>query len=232
MQKRCKTKNVMLYVDLCCFLWDERVNCLWAVLCVPVWTKQKPLHLPFSEFYVIGVLRLQHTFSSDLLSHQSNGRLSFARKIVANLTIVCLRYAGALTPSRILTCLMQQVLKKALLSTGKHKAQRRLTPAAIFSKSWAFRFLTATTSIPNLVFRRMSQSGRNFVRVRQPTNTSRQARRQDLAAGGPETRRGGTFFNYSIGCMLQLVGQMWHGGHRFQMGGRAPLALSWRRPCI
>jgi len=28
-----------------------------------------------------------------------------------------------------------------------------------------------------------------------------QARRQDLAAGGPKTRRGGTFLKYSVGCM-------------------------------
>jgi len=34
-----------------------------------------------------------------------------------------------------------------------------------------------------------------------------QARRQDLAAGGPETRRGGTIFKYSIGWMQQPVGQ-------------------------
>ena len=47
--------------------------------------------------------------------------------------------------------------------------------------------------------------------------TQRQARRQDLAAGGsknrkeePKTRRGGTFKKYSVGCMQQQVGQMWN----------------------
>jgi len=45
-------------------------------------------------------------------------------------------------------------------------------------------------------------------------NQFNQARRQDLAAGGPKTRRRGqkpegaaTFLKYSIGCMQQPVGQ-------------------------
>jgi len=31
--------------------------------------------------------------------------------------------------------------------------------------------------------------------------------------------------------MQQPGGQTWNGGHRFQMGGRAPLPPRWRRPC-
>ena len=39
-----------------------------------------------------------------------------------------------------------------------------------------------------------------------------QARRQDVAAGGPKTRSGATFLKYNIGCMQQPVGQTWNGG--------------------
>jgi len=47
--------------------------------------------------------------------------------------------------------------------------------------------------------------------------------------GGQKPERGAknqkaTFLKYSVGCMQQPVGQTWNGGHRFQMGGRAPLA--------
>ena len=58
-----------------------------------------------------------------------------------------------------------------------------------------------------------------------------QARRQDLAAGGPKTRRrgkkteGGPHFKNTV---LNVCRNQWAkremGGHRFQMGGRAPLA--------
>jgi len=55
---------------------------------------------------------------------------------------------------------------------------------------------------------------------------NQQARRQDLAAGGPKTRSrgqkpegGATFSKYSNGCMQQPVGQTWNWGHRFQVGG-------------
>jgi len=53
---------------------------------------------------------------------------------------------------------------------------------------------------------------------------SYQAHRQDLAAGGPKTRRGGTFFKYSIGCMQQSGGKRNMGGTDFKWRGRAPLA--------
>jgi len=53
-----------------------------------------------------------------------------------------------------------------------------------------------------------------------------QARRQELAAGGPKNRwrgqkpeRGLTFLNYGIGCMEQPGAKREMGGHRFQMGG-------------
>jgi len=60
-----------------------------------------------------------------------------------------------------------------------------------------------------------------------------QARRQDLAAGGQKPKKkgqkpdeGATFLKYSIGCMQQPGGAKREmGGHRFQMGGRAPLPL-------
>jgi len=44
---------------------------------------------------------------------------------------------------------------------------------------------------------------------------SKQARRQDLTAGGPKTRMRATFLNYSTGCMQQSKGQTWNGvaGH-------------------
>jgi len=65
-----------------------------------------------------------------------------------------------------------------------------------------------------------------------------QARIQDLAAGGPKTRKrgqepegGATFLTYSIGCMQQPGGQTWNGGHRFQMGGSGTTdPPRWRRP--
>jgi len=41
----------------------------------------------------------------------------------------------------------------------------------------------------------------------QPFASQRQARRQDLAAGGQKPERGGKFLKYSIGCMQQLRGQ-------------------------
>ena len=54
----------------------------------------------------------------------------------------------------------------------------------------------------------------------------KQARRQDVAAGGaknqkegPKTRRGATFLKYSIGCMQQPVGQTWNGGAPISNGG-------------
>ena len=66
-----------------------------------------------------------------------------------------------------------------------------------------------------------------------------QARRQDLAAGraknrwrGKKTEGEATFLKYSIGCMQQPGDKREMGEHRFQMGGRAPLAPSWRRPCL
>jgi len=34
-----------------------------------------------------------------------------------------------------------------------------------------------------------------------------QARRQDLATGGPKARRGATFLKYCIGCMQQPGGK-------------------------
>jgi len=65
-----------------------------------------------------------------------------------------------------------------------------------------------------------------------------QARRQDLAAGGgqnqkeePETRRGCHIFLIQYWMYVATGGQMWNGGNRCQMGGRAPLATRWRRPC-
>jgi len=65
-----------------------------------------------------------------------------------------------------------------------------------------------------------------------------QARRQDLAAGGPKTRRGqkpegGPHFKNTI---LDVCSSRWAkremGGHRFQMGYPAPLHPRWRRPCL
>jgi len=53
----------------------------------------------------------------------------------------------------------------------------------------------------------------------------RQDRRQDVAAGGPKTKRGGTFLKYSIGCMQQPMGQTWNGG-----AGHHPPTPRWRRP--
>jgi len=53
---------------------------------------------------------------------------------------------------------------------------------------------------------------------------NQQARRQDLAAGGPKPEGGTTFSKYSDGCMQQPVGQTWNGKYGFQMLGRAPLA--------
>ena len=57
-----------------------------------------------------------------------------------------------------------------------------------------------------------------------------QARRKNLAAGGqkPEggaknQKGGATFLTYCIGCMQQPRGHTWNGGHKFQMGGQAPL---------
>ena len=59
---------------------------------------------------------------------------------------------------------------------------------------------------------------------------AKQARRQDLAAGGAKNQMEGqktegraTILKYSIGCIQQPGGQREMGGYRFQMGGRAPL---------
>ena len=57
-----------------------------------------------------------------------------------------------------------------------------------------------------------------------------QARRQDLAAGGPKTRRGLTFLKCGIGCMEQPGAKREMEGNSLQMGDRAPLAPRWRRP--
>jgi len=67
----------------------------------------------------------------------------------------------------------------------------------------------------------------------------RQARRQNLAAGGPKTRRGqkpeeeATFLKYSIGCMQQPVGQTWNWGAPISNGGDGHhCPPRWRRPCL
>jgi len=54
-----------------------------------------------------------------------------------------------------------------------------------------------------------------------PEFSSRGGQKTD---GGAENQKGATFLKFSIGCMQQPVGQTWNGGHRLQMGGRAPLA--------
>jgi len=51
-----------------------------------------------------------------------------------------------------------------------------------------------------------------------------QARRQDLIAGGPKTRRRGTFLKYCIGCMQQPRAKHEMGGADFKRGGRALLS--------
>jgi len=74
--------------------------------------------------------------------------------------------------------------------------------------------------------------------------TSSQARRQDLAAGGPKTRRrgqkleggaknqkGGHIFKIHYWMYVATRGPnvKW-GGTDFKLGGRAPLPPRWRRP--
>jgi len=68
-----------------------------------------------------------------------------------------------------------------------------------------------------------------------------QTRRQDLAAGGPKTRRGATFLKYSIGCMQQPVGQTRNGGEPISNWGPGttgpPLATAlnskfFKIPCL
>jgi len=77
-----------------------------------------------------------------------------------------------------------------------------------------------------------------FKASRHRLNTETQARRQNLAArgakkteGGAKKQKGATFKN----TVLDICSNRWTkremGGHRFQMGGRAPLPLRWRRPC-
>ena len=67
-----------------------------------------------------------------------------------------------------------------------------------------------------------------------------QARRQDLAAGGAKNqmegqkkqKRGLIFkIQYWMYAATEGPNVKWRG-HRFQMGGRAPLAPRWRRPCL
>ena len=68
---------------------------------------------------------------------------------------------------------------------------------------------------------------------------SPQARRQDLAAGGPKTRwrgqkpeGGATFLKYGIGCMAQPRAKREMGGTDFKWGGGHHWRLYWRRPCV
>ena len=58
-----------------------------------------------------------------------------------------------------------------------------------------------------------------------------QARRQDLVAGGAKNQKRGPHFQNTVldVCSNQRAKREM-GGHRFQMGGRAPLAPRWRRP--
>ena len=52
-----------------------------------------------------------------------------------------------------------------------------------------------------------------------------QARRQDLAAGGH-------IFKILYWMYTATREQTWNGGHRFQIGGRVPLAPHWRGSCV
>jgi len=60
----------------------------------------------------------------------------------------------------------------------------------------------------------------------------KQARRQDLAAGGTENQKGGHIFNiqYWMYAATEGLNVKWKG-HRFQMGGRAPLATALALSC-
>jgi len=59
-----------------------------------------------------------------------------------------------------------------------------------------------------------------------------QARRQDLAARGPKTRRGPHFQNTVLDICSNQLAKSEMGGHRFQMGGPVTLPPRWRRPCV
>ena len=62
--------------------------------------------------------------------------------------------------------------------------------------------------------------------------SDKQARRQDVTAGGQKPGGGGNILEYSIGCMQQPVGQTWNGEAPISNGGAGHhWPPRWRRAC-
>ena len=58
-----------------------------------------------------------------------------------------------------------------------------------------------------------------WARIDVTHNDYKQARRQDLAAGGAKNQKGGHILKYGIGCMQQRGGQTWNWGAQISNGG-------------
>jgi len=59
-----------------------------------------------------------------------------------------------------------------------------------------------------------------------------QTRRQDFAAGGAKSHKGGTFLKYSIAYMQQTGDKAWNGWAQISNGGPVTTTLQWRRPWV